>query len=230
MKIRMRESILSTNSFVKLLPKNQRFHFFMRYFQLLLPFHFSHHPLCSNYQEEVFHVRSWFICRGCAWTYGSTLFALVVTAFFNPFSNFSLFEGLIIVLGITSPTWLGLLHSFQNRKIKDIIRISLGLGWGIALAELWLQPLWIDKIIIFLFIIVFLLIFQRIRRSQTSGRDINLCKNCTELNDTACPGFIKQFEAERLYSREISDFLQQKLSWNEIKKTLQHPHAAQIEQ
>ncbi len=214
---------------MRLIPRNHRVYFFKRYLQLLLPFHFSHHPLCSNYQQEVFHVHSWFICRGCTWTYGSTLIALMVTAFFNPFSNFSLFEGFLIVLGITSPTWLGLLHSFQNRKIKDLIRISLGLGWGIALAELWLQPLWIDKIVIFLFIIAVWFIFQRIRRSQTSKRDIILCENCTELNSSACSGFKRQFEAERLYSREISDFMQQKLSWNEIEKTLQHRHASQIE-
>ncbi len=143
--------------------------------------------------------------------------------------NFSLFEGFIIVLGITSPTWLGFLYSFKNRKIKDIIRISLGLGWGIALAELWLQPLWIDKIIIFLFIIAFWFIFQRIRRSHSNIRDDDICQNCSELNSVVCSGFKKQFEAERLYSREISDFLQQKLSWNDIKKTLQQPYASQIE-
>lgn len=153
----------------------------------------------------------------------------MITVFFNPFNNFSLFEAVIFVLGITSPTWFGLIHSFENRKIKDLIRISLGLGWGFALAELWLQPLWIDKVTILIFIIAFWVIFQRIRRSQVRKRDQNLCKDCRELNDNACLGFKMQFEAERLYSREISDFLQQTLSWHEIKTTLQHSHASQIE-
>ena len=50
---------------------------------------------------------------------------------------------------------------------------------------------------------------------------------CSELTEDTCLNFKKQFEAERLYSREISDFLQQKLSWDDIKKTLQQPTSSQ---
>lgn len=67
------------------------------------------------------------------------------------------------------------------------------------------------------------------KRLQTSKRKTNLCIECSELTEDACLNFKNQFEAERLYSREISDILQQKLSWDDIKKTLQQPTSSQIE-
>lgn len=212
-----------------MLPKNNRFYLYKRYLQILLPFHFAHHPLCSDYRQEVFHIGSWFICRGCIWTYSSALITLLVTSLIDPFSNFSLFEVFLIVLGVISPAWIGLVHSFHSRMIKDVIRISLGVGWGIALAELWLVKLWIDKIIIFLFIIMFLVVFQRMKRLQSSKNEMKLCKDCSELTENACLDFKKQFEAERLYSREISDLLQQKLNWDDIKNALPQPTSPQSE-
>ncbi len=76
---------------------------------------------------------------------------------------------------------------------------------------------------------MFLAVFQRMKRLQTSKRKIKLCKECSEFTENACLDFKKQFEAERLYSREISDFLQQKLSWDDIKNTLQQPTSSSIE-
>ncbi|MFX0183208.1 MAG: hypothetical protein ACFE95_09040 [Candidatus Hodarchaeota archaeon] len=186
----------------------------------MLPFYFAHHTLCNNYRQEVIKLGSWFICRGCTLVYCSTLVSFILSVLFNPFNNYSLFEVFILVLIISSPTWLGFIFPFRSRKIKDILRISMGLGWGIALAEIWIQPLWSEKIIIFLLMITFLVIFQRIRRYQTSRRHIVICDNCKELNINACEGFKNQFEAERLYSRELSDFLQQELTWSDVQKTL----------
>ncbi|MFX0014783.1 MAG: hypothetical protein ACFFB2_00715 [Promethearchaeota archaeon] len=214
---------------MKSLSWSHRLYLFKRYFHILLPFHFAHHPLCSNYKEEILHIGRWFICRGCIETYSSALVALIITVGFNPFYSFSLSEIFLIVLCITLPTWFGLFYSLQNRKLKDFIRISLGLGWGIALAEIWLQPLWIDKITIFFIMIIFLFVFQKFRRIHTRKKPVNLCVNCIEFNDDACLGFKAQFEAERLYSREISDFLQQKLSWDEIKAKLQPSPTFQVE-
>ena len=96
----------------------------------------------------------------------------------------------------------------------------MGLGWGIALAEIWSQPLWSDKVVIILIMTVFLILFQKLRNFQTSRRISVLCENCNELNDNACEGFRNQFEAERLYSRELSDFLQKRLTWNSIQENL----------
>jgi hypothetical protein len=115
---------------------------------------------------------------------------------------------------------IGLKYSFQNRAIKDFLRISLGFAWGISLSELSLQPLWSDKLIIMIFMITFFVLFRRFRRLQTSRRPLILCDNCKELNINDCIGYKNQFEAERLYSRELSDFLQQKLNWDDIQRKL----------
>jgi hypothetical protein len=127
---------------------------------------------------------------------------------------------------VSSPTWIGFFYDFKNRTIKDLLRISLGLGWGIALGELWLQTSLSDRFAIFSLMITFLFIFRKIRSFQTSKKTLILCRNCVELNKNACSGYLKQFEAERLYSREVSDLLQQKLNWDDIQKGLQKSHVS----
>jgi uncharacterized membrane protein len=224
----MGKSIL-TNTFMKALPKNHRLHFLKRYIQLMLPFHFSHHPLCNNFEQEVVKIGSWHICRGCLCVYSSMLFSLFITVFLNPFITFSLGEKFLLVLIVSSPTWIGFLFKFNNRIIKDLLRFSLGLGWGIAIGELWLQPLWSDKFLIFFLMVIFWFVFRKVRSIQTGKKAVILCDNCTALNDDVCLGYKKKFEAERKYSREISDFLQQKLVWDDIQKRLQESHISKTE-
>lgn len=139
----------------------------------------------------------------------------------NPLISFSLVEVFFLVLIVSSPTWIGFFFEVNNRIVKDFLRISLGLGWGIALGELLLQPSWSDKFVIFLIMIMFWYLFRKIRSYQTSKKAIILCENCDELNDDTCPDYKKKFEAEREYSRELSDFLQQKLVWDDIQRRLQ---------
>ncbi|MFX1515100.1 MAG: hypothetical protein ACFFC6_02245 [Promethearchaeota archaeon] len=224
----MGKSILA-NTFVKALTKNHRLHFLKRYIQLILPFHFSHHPLCNNFRQEVVKIGSWYVCRGCLCVYSSMLLSLFITVFVNPFINFSLWEKFLLVLIVSSPTWIGFLFKFTNRILKDLLRFSLGLGWGIAIGELWLQPLWRDKIVIFFLMVIFWFVFKKIRSFQIGKKEVTLCDNCTALNDNACLGYKKKFEAERKYSREISDFLQQKLAWDDIQRRLQDSHISKIE-
>ncbi len=71
--------------------------------------------------------------------------------------------------------------------------------------------------------IVFWYVFFQIRRLQISKGHNNLCSSCNDFSDEVCIGFKKQHEAENIYSREISDFLQQKLTWNEVKLKITHP-------
>jgi hypothetical protein len=201
---------------------NQRFYFFKRRLQLLLPYYFAHHVLCENYSKEVFNIRSWYICRGCTLVYGSTLVTFVISVLFNLFKSYSLFEILSLVLIVSCPTWFGFVFSFEKRLVKDLLRISLGTGWGIALSELWLEPMWSNKIIIFFLMVIFLFVFQRIRRFQTSRRLIELCDNCKDFNVNTCRGYKSHFEAERLYSKELSDFLQKTLTWSDIQTKLEH--------
>lgn len=223
----MEKSIL-TNTFVKVLPKRQRLHFLKRSLQLMLPFYFSHHPLCKNYRQEIVKIGSWSICRGCLCVYSAMLLSLLITVFVNPFISFSLNKKFFLVLIVSSPTWIGLIFEINNRIIKDFLRSSLGLGWGIALGELLVQPTWSNKLIIFLLMVIFLLVFRRLRSFQTSRKGIFLCENCSELNINACSDYKKKFEAERQYSREISDYLQQKLVWDDIQRRLQDPHISNL--
>lgn len=217
----MEKSIL-TNTFVRGLSKRHRLHFLKRSLLLMLPFYFSHHPLCKNYRQEIVKIGSWSICRGCLCVYSAMLLSLLITVFVNPFVSFSLDKKFFLVLIVSSPTWIGFIFEINNRIIKDFLRSSLGFGWGIALGELMLQPTWSNKLIIFLLMVIFLLVFRKLRSFQTSRKVFHLCENCTKLNINACSDYKKKFEAERQYSREISDFLQQKLVWDDIQKGLQN--------
>lgn len=156
------------------------------------------------------------------------LLSLLIMLFVNPFISYSLGEKCLLVLIVSSSTWIGFFFEFNNRITKDFLRISLGLGWGIALGEFWLQPSWNDKFVILLFMVMFWLVFSKIRSFQTRKKNIILCKNCAELNDDACPDYKKKFETEREYSRELSDFLQQKLVWDDIQRRLQKFHVSNL--
>ncbi|MHA2225011.1 MAG: hypothetical protein ACXAC8_07390 [Candidatus Hodarchaeales archaeon] len=215
--------IRSFDSYTKSLSINQKIYFFKRRLQLFSPYILAHHPLCDKYKQEVFLFWKLNFCRGCTLLFSTTIVFSLFLIIFNPLNIFTLVEVFFIVIGVTSPTWIGLIHSFQNRRIKDLLRILLGVGWSIAIAEIWLQPMWIDKFLIFILMIGFWYVFFQLRRLQTSIGQNTLCSSCDEFSDKVCIGFKKQHEAENIYSRELSDFLQQKLTWNEVKLKLNHP-------
>ncbi len=190
----------------------------------MLPTHFAHHPLCNGFKSEIYSInvlnRTYYICRGCSWVTVSTLFSFLVIILVNPLISLTAFEKIILILLITSPTWLGVLYSFQNRILKDLIRGLLGIGFGIALGELILTPYFLLKIYIFGFIIAFLYIFSSIRKRLSQGKTQSICLNCQERNLAICEGFKQQVEAQRKYSEELSNYIQEKSSWIDIKQKL----------
>lgn len=199
----------------------QRLYFSIRHLRLFLPFYFAHHPLCDDFSQETISYGDWVICRGCTLTYVSLLFVTIIDLFLQPFKKIGLLEGLALVLLLTSPVWIGLFYSFQSRTIKDILRIVLGSGWGISMAELWLRPGWPDKVVILLGIVGFWLLFVQIRRIRNK-KNMKLCSICPQKSDTVCDGFKRQFEAEIEFNREVDTFLWENLK-NEgislVKKT-----------
>ena len=188
--------------------KHRLFFSFLR-FQIILPYYFSHHPLCEEYSQEVISSGQWVICRGCAFTYTSLLIFAFSDLVFNPFQKLSLVEGIPLALLVTIPVWIGLFYSFQSRIIKDLFRICLGGGWGISVAEMWLRPWWPDKIVIILGIISFWLVFVRIRQARLRKK-ATLCSTCPQKAETPCDGFKRQLDAEKRFNQEVDSFIRER--------------------
>ena len=202
-------------------PKTRRY-FFKRRLQLFMPFYFAHHPLCNDFKKEILTIRTWYICRGCTFVYSSAILSFLITVWINPFANLTLYESFWFVLGITGPTWLALIHRFQHRWVKDIVRIALGIGWGIAGAELILRPNWLEKLIILLIIGLTYIVFRSLKHRQAHKHPDRECENCQNINinQPSCEGAEQLLEAERIFSREYSNYLQQNLRWKDIQPFL----------
>ncbi len=200
-----------TSSFTSFLSKRDKLRFFWRRVQLFSPFWFSHHPQCNNFSSEVIKVGRYRFCRGCAIVYFSTLITSIFTVFFQVFHDFP-FENLVfLVIIISSPTWIGVISSFKRRWVKDLIRASLGIGWGIALGSLFVRTSLVEKLLIVIAMIVFYQLFKVVRRLKHQHVNDLLCPNCKQLSEEACEGTRQLLDAERTYSRELSDFLQEKI-------------------
>jgi len=216
--------VLSQNRFIKSLPLKKRISFFQRYLELILPTHFAHHPLCNHFKQEILSFKilkkNFYICRGCFWVFLSTILSFSLSIIINPLRDLSTVEKIILVTLISSPTWIGFLFSFKRRILKDLLRISLGTGFGIALGELILTPNIILKILIFGFIFVFIWIFSYFRKRFSRGKSHIICLGCNEMNIDICEGFKQQMDAQRQYSQELSDYIQENSSWIDIKQKL----------
>lgn len=186
-------------------------------------FSFSHHPLCKNFRHEVIHVNGVYLCKGCTEVYGSGLLTILLVVMLTALQRFTLPELVFLAFLTLLPSVIGNFHHFKQRIFKDIIRITLGVGLGIALSQLFYADGLITKFLVLILLILayFAFIFTRkyiISKEAFSDRgQIHLCPNCEQLNDQACENYKRAFNSEGAYSRIISDFIQKKLSTNQIQ-------------
>ena len=171
------EEKISSN---KILQPKTRIHFFKRRVQLFLPFYLAHHPLCNDFKQEVFTLGTWRICHGCTFVYSSVLLTFLSILWINPFANLTIYESFWLVIAITAPTWLALFHKFKHRVLKDIARITLGIGWGIAGAEVVLRPILLEKLFFLLSIGLVYLVFRTLKHRQAHKYPDQVCINCQD--------------------------------------------------
>lgn len=202
---------------VKTLTRREQFSFYLLRMKMFAWFYFAHHPLCKNYRQEVIEIKGMYLCKGCTEVYSSSFFVIFLVAIFNPLSSLNLFQLLIIAFLSIIPAIIGNIIHFKRRVIKDIIRIILGVGIGIGLSELLLFSDLVTKVVI---IIIFLLIYYLFKFTRSKKNIIyhdDLCSNCKQFTEQACESYKRVFVTEREYSRVISDFIQKRLSVNQIQ-------------
>ena len=180
-------------------------------------FNFAHHPLCKNYQNEVFSINGMYLCKGCTEVYSSSIFIIILVALFNPLNYLHDFQLLLIALITAIPSFIGNFIHFKRRIIKDIIRIDLGIGIGIGLSELVLISDLLSKLVVFCVLIVIYGLFTITRSGLNNSDNSELCSNCQQFNDQACEHYKQVFYTEREYSHVLSDFIQKNLTVNKIE-------------
>ncbi len=193
------------------LSKRERIRFLIKRILVFSPFWFSHHPPCDNFSSEVIKIGNFRVCRGCTIVYVTTIFIIVIILLFRPFSGWKLLEITALVLMITIPTWVAVFHRFTRRLVKDVVRATLGISLGIAISELVIQGNFLIKMAIFIAIMVVYYLFKWLRKKQHIHLAELMCPDCRHLTERACLDAIRLLEAERLFSRELSEYLQAKL-------------------
>ena len=180
-------------------------------------FNFAHHPLCKNYNPEVFQINGMYFCKGCSEVYGSSFFVILFVAIFNPISYLTIDKLLIIAFITISPSLIGNFIHFKKRIVKDAIRIILGIGLGIGLSELVVVPDLVFKILIAIILLIFYYTFKFTHSRISLNYHSNLCPDCKQFNDHACKPYKQVFATEGEYSRLLSDFIQKRLTINKIE-------------
>ena len=180
-------------------------------------FNFAHHPLCKNYNQEVFQINGMYLCKGCSEVYVSTFFVILLIAIFKTSYHLTLYQLLIIAFISVIPSLLGNFIHFTRRIVKDSIRIILGIGLGIGLSELVIVPHIVSKIILAIILLVVYFVFKFTRSHLIPNYHSNLCSDCEQFNDHACEPYKQVFATEGKYSRVISDFIQKRLTINKIE-------------
>ncbi|MHA1992029.1 MAG: hypothetical protein ACW981_10715 [Candidatus Hodarchaeales archaeon] len=172
-------------------------------------FIFSHHPLCTNFRKEVFKIKRFFFCRGCAFFYSSLFLSFIYLLANDNFIDIGLFNLFIITNILAFPSFFGLIIKTNFRLIKDIYRILLGVAVSIPFVTIIHARFLEEKIMILLLLFLYFITFKIV--SQNSSINNFLCEDCDKFTENACINYRYVFESQREHSRVISDFLQKKL-------------------
>ena len=175
---------------------------------MFLWFFFSHHPLCKNYNKEILKIHGYYICKGCTEVYTASFLSVLFLVVFNPLKELNLIQ--IFLIGFLSiiPSLIGNFYHFKTRLVKDLIRITLGIGLGVGIFSFFAIPDLISKVEILIFMFIVYYVFKLTRSDQIG----NLCPECSSFSPNACESFRKVFTAEGDYSRILSDYIQKKLT------------------
>ena len=172
--------------------------------KILGPYRISHHPLCDNFSEHVYHINGKKVCRGCVMQYSGMIVAFVLIIignlpslhlwkFLNEFQ-----VGLVLYLMI-SPT---ILTAFiiKNRKIKDFARFTLGASFTIAIAQFLFTP---NLIIKFWIAINFIPGYLYLNKRRAVKNE-EICQICPEYkNIPYCAGFQTYSQREQIFLSQI---------------------------
>lgn len=168
------------------------------YRRILGPLRVSHHPLCMNFEDHIYHIRGKRICRGCVMQYSGMVISLVIItigALFSIWSELNEIQIGIVLYLLIIPT---ILTAFllKNRVLKDIARFMLGISFTVAFLLLIFTP---DFLIKGWIVINFIpgYMYLNMRRGEKNSE---ICENCEEYNNLPnCRGYQTYVDRERIF-------------------------------
>lgn len=158
-------------------------------FRVIRPFLLSHHPHCSYFKDDVYHVGRRRLCIGCFTSYPIAI--IVVALWFLGF--FPYFWHILILLGLSFGLvqLLSFTRLTYKKGVKILVKIFLGLGFGFFASGVFAMPipLWLRVVtIINLGIATGMLGVFRYKKV------IGICERCEyKGNYYICPGFAQYY-------------------------------------
>jgi hypothetical protein len=180
---------------------------FIKRWQLSWRFTFAHHPICASYKDHYWKIKGVYICQGCTLVYSSFFVALLFLLYFQ--ITLEQFHYLIVGVGVLIPIIIIELAKIEQRIIKRLTRILIGIGIGLFCSAFLLHDEFIVKLIGFLIIFIGFFSFKQVRRSTRREDKCNLCSEYK--NNVICSGLRLEAEAMNKYSDYASDLLQDNL-------------------
>ncbi len=180
---------------------------FLKRWQISWRFKFAHHPVCVSYKDHYWNIKGVYICQGCTLVYSSFFVTLLFLFFFQ--TTLEQYQYLIVGLGILIPVLIIELTKIEQRIIKRLSRILIGIGIGLFFSAFLLHTDIIVKVIGFLITVIGFISFKRVRRSTKREDKCNLCSE--HKSNVICSGLRLEAVAMKKYSDYASDLLQDKL-------------------
>ena len=180
---------------------------FLKRWQISWRFKFAHHPVCVSYKDHYWNIKVVYICQGCTLVYSSFFVTLLFLFFFQ--TTLEQYQYLIVGLGILIPVLIIELTKIEQRIIKRLSRILIGIGIGLFFSAFLLHTDIIVKVIGFLITVIGFISFKRVRRSTKREDKCNLCSE--HKSNVICSGLRLEAVAMKKYSDYASDLLQDKL-------------------
>ncbi len=147
----------------------------------------SHHPMCSRFDDDVYHFAGKRLCVGCftAYPVGSIIFILWIIDFIQISTPMAFFIG--ISFGVFQ--FLSLTDVSEYKIGKILIKVFLGLGIGFFMIGIFSLPIHLFlRVILFLICINIAALYSFLRMRKIT----KICQGCEYEKDWSnCPGFKK---------------------------------------
>jgi len=178
---------------------------------LVYPYRLAHHPLCSKFEDHVYTIKGYKVCRGCVNLYSGFLVGIIIVPILAVFLNINFWIAFIAtnVLFIFTPLSV-FLH--PPRVIKDFTRFLLGIAMVTCIATIIISIIELARgfngwalAVIFVTITIYITsrrYFTRLR----DRRNEQICRKCEQFYHPRCEGLVSGIDrAIALESHEKGD-------------------------
>lgn len=157
------------------------------------PYRLAHHPLCDKFENHVYTIKGYKICRGCTNLYSGMFVGLIAIPFITILLHLNYWAMFAVTWGLYLFTPLTIIIKFP-RIVKDFARFLLGIGLVsvtttvilgiialIKYSDYWGLIIAVISIIIY---VVSKTSFTKIRER----RNAEICLNCEYFRTPECAG------------------------------------------